>query len=132
MVLRDAPARASPQRNAVGQCGTKLIAEIVAAQGEGIGQRVVVGKVGAIVIAKRTLAIGEIKPIHLPAIPLAVNSWPVMHNIFGIVQAKMIGLYRASLPIGLGVVLRNAETASLGIEAKIGIEGPIFLAGNHY
>ena len=89
------------------------------------------GEVGAIVVAQRALAVREIKPIHFPLIPLAVNRLPVMGDIFGVMQLKMIGLYRTSLAIRLGVALWNSETPSLWIEAKIGIEGTIFLAGNH-
>src|SRR5258708_28523273 len=131
VILCDTATGTGPQRDTVGQCRTQLIAEIVAAQGEGIGQRVVVGKVGAVIIAERALAIGEIKPIHLPTIPFAVNGVPVMGNISVCMQAKMIGLYRASFSIGLRVALWNAEAASPGIEAKIGIEAAIFLVGNH-
>jgi hypothetical protein len=39
------------------------------------------------------------KAIHFPIIPLFVNGNPIMSNIFGVVQEKMMRLNRASLAI---------------------------------
>ena len=101
MVLGNPAGSASPQRNAIGQGRAELIAEIVAAQGEGIRQRVVVGDIRSVVVAERALPVREIKPIHLPVIPLAVDRLPVMGDIFCVMQLKMVGLYRTSLSIRL-------------------------------
>src|SRR5438067_3908936 len=101
VVLRNAAGGTGPERNTVRQCRTELMAEIIATQGKGIGQRIVVRDIQAIVIAKRTTTIRCIKAVHFSIIPLLVNGGPVVDDIFGVMQEKMMGLDRATFAIWL-------------------------------
>ncbi len=108
-----------------------MITEVVATEGEGICQGVIVRDVGAVVIAERTFAIGSKKPIHFPVVPFIMNGLPVMVNVTGVMQSKVIGGDRASLTIWLRVAGWYAEFSSFGVVAEIVIEGAVFLAGKH-
>ena len=60
-----------------------------------------------------------------------MNGLPVMVNVTGVMQSKVIGGDRASLTIWLGVAGWDAEFSSFGVVAEIVIEGAVFLAGKH-
>ena len=60
-----------------------------------------------------------------------MNGLPVMVNVTGVMQSKVIGGDRASLTIWLRVAGWDAEFSSFGVVAEIVIEGAVFLAGKH-
>src|SRR5579859_1297864 len=99
MVLGNSAGGSGPERNTIRQCWAELMTEIIATQCEGISQRIIVRDIGAIVIAERVTPIRYSKAIHFPIIPLFVNGNPIMSNIFGVVQEKMMRIDRASLAI---------------------------------
>jgi len=59
-----------------------------------------------------------------------MNGLPGMRGIIGNRQKIVMGSDATAMPVGLGVVSWNTETACPGIIAKIFIEGVILLAGN--
>src|SRR2546423_6049337 len=114
--------------HAVGSGGSKQRTEVVATQGEMVGQRIVIGEVGAVIVNERGRAVGGIETIHLPVIPFTVNGLPAMRGIQRKRQSIMMGSDGTSVPIGLELVCRNAEWTCPGIVAKVSVEGVILLA----
>lgn len=80
-ISRVAAGSAGHQREAIGRRCAEHRAEIVAAQRESVGQRIVVRNVSLIVVTDGRLAVRGIKTIHLAVVPFLVDALPGMIGV---------------------------------------------------
>ncbi len=123
---------ASPQCNAVRQSGTKLVAKVVATEGEGVGKGIIVREVGMIVIADGFKAVSSDEAVESAIVPFALDGGPVVIDVVSVMRGEVVWSDGASFAIGLGKVGGDAKLSGLGVFTEVVVEGVILLAGDDH